>query len=317
MKEVNRIYQGDALTILKTFPPESVEMVITSPPYWGLRDYGIKGQIGLEPTYDEYLQKLIIVFDEVKRVLKNQGTCWINLGDTYSGSNNGANDYTTTNRNKPNTYKKIYKGQKPGKTNLPDKSLCVIPFRFAILMVQRGWILRNDIIWQKPNAMPSSVEDRFTVDYEHLFFFVKSKKYYFKQQFEDAVNPSDNIYRRELRKKRNYNLKTPYKNNFPSPKYENKRNKRCVWRIPTKPFPEAHFAVYPVELCRVPIESGSPENGIVLDPFTGSGTTAVAAKELGRKYIGIELNPEYVAIAEKRLGQQTLFQQTKKGGDVL
>lgn len=306
--KVNKIYQGDALGILKIFPPESIDMVMTSPPYWGLRDYGIRGQIGLEATYGEYLRRLMLVFDELKRVLKKSGTCWVNLGDTYSGSNNGANDYTTTKRNKPETYKKIYRGQKPGRTNLPDKSLCMIPFRFAISMVQRGWILRNDIIWQKPNAMPSSVVDRFTIDFEHLFFFSKNKKYYFKQQFEDAVNPKDNSYRRELRKNSNYKLKTRYKENFPSPRYEDKRNMRCVWRIPTKPFTEAHFAVYPEELCLVPIRSGLPENGIVLDPFIGSGTTAIVAKGLGCRYIGIELNPNYIELAQKRLAQQFLFE---------
>ncbi len=300
--KVNKIYQGDALKTLKTFPSESIDMVITSPPYWGLRDYGIEGQIGLEPDYGNYLQHLMLIFDEVKRVLKKNGTCWVNLGDTYSGSNNGANDYTTTNRNKPETYKKIYRGQKPGKTSLPDKSLCMIPFRFAIEMVNRGWILRNDIIWHKPNAMPSSVEDRFTVDFEHLFFLTKSKKYHFKRQFEESIDETNC-----RPKKRGFSGKN--KNNsghsfrYPSPV----RNKRCVWSIPTKPFPQAHFAVYPENLLITPVLAGSPETGIVLDPFIGSGTTAVVARKFGRNYIGIELNPSYVEIAEKRLSQQFLF----------
>jgi site-specific DNA-methyltransferase (adenine-specific) len=184
--ELNKIYQGDALEVLKSFPSGSVDCVVTSPPYWALRDYGVEGQLGLEPTFQEYINKLCDIFDEVKRVLKKEGNCWVNLGDTYSGSGNGSGDKTYKDRQhiKREKFDLIYKGQKAGKTELPDKCLIQIPSRFAIEMCDRGWVLRNEIVWHKPNCMPASVKDRFTVDFEKIFFFVKSKKYYFEQQLE-------------------------------------------------------------------------------------------------------------------------------------
>src|SRR3990167_5715206 len=186
--QLNKIYNIDALEGLKKLDSESVDCVVTSPPYWNLRDYGVEGQLGLEPTFQEYITKLIEIFDEVKRVLKKEGTCWVNIGDTYSGAGAGQKD----------TGKAVYEEndfrKKPSKTNLPDKSLCLIPFRFAILMQERGWILRNDIVWFKRNSMPSSVKDRFANKWEHIFFFVKNKKYYFdlnsvrKPYLEASVN---------------------------------------------------------------------------------------------------------------------------------
>lgn len=372
MKHKNKIIKGDCLKVLKKMPDESVDMVITSPPYWNLRDYNVKGQLGLEPTIEKFIDNLCNVFDEIKRVLKSDGTCWVNIGDTYSGNKNGKTDAKIYNYLKENS-RKIKK-----KAVMAEKCLCQIPSRFAIEMTTRGWILRNEIIWHKPNAMPSSVKDRFTVDFEKLFFFSKSKKYYFKTQYDRVVAHSDAWYRNKLRQNKNYNLKKPYQHNFPIPKYPDKKNKRTVWAIPTKPFPAAHFAVYPPELCIIPIRAGCPDfvckkcgkarhpifiptdeykkylgkswtedtdlnkklrtqigfkantkkyaisadyeisgytdcgcnagwdNGIVLDPFFGAGTSGLVAQELGKNWIGIELSDEYIKIAKERLAQQRL-----------
>lgn len=361
---------------LKKLPDESIDCIITSPPYWALRDYGVKGQLGLEKTFDEYLTKLCGIFDEVKRVLKNTGTCWVNLGDTYGGSNCGYGQ-TRQSSGFQNVTKQTYyptNRMKPLATGIMEKCLLQIPFRFTIEMVNRGWILRNVIIWWKPNCMPSSVKDRFTVDFEYMFFFVKNKRYWFETQHEPLRESS------LLRARYNsYSSKTDQgihggmnlKNQLKVfEKIKNGelsgRNKRCVWRIPTRPFKEAHFAVFPGDLVETPIKAGCPQfvckkcgkarekiekisykiravrsrqekqfdtgntkarknmpfmgdkiveefgytdcgckagfkGGIVLDPFMGSGTTAVVAKKLGRNYVGIELNPKYVEMAERRL----------------
>lgn len=291
--QLNKIYNGNALDVLKTFPDECVDMVITSPPYWALRDYGAEGQLGLESTFQEYINKLCDIFDEVKRVLKKSGSCWVNLGDAYSGSGKGVG-------------------------GIKSKSLLQIPSRFAIEMCNRGWILRNEIIWHKPNAMPQSVRDRFTVDYEKLFFFVKSKKYYFEQQKEPMITTNTNPPRgsKGVLGQKNSGLRkqdqigradyTGFNKRYLPPK-DLMRNKRSVWSINTKPFKEKHFATYPEELIITPIKACCPENGIVLDPFMGSGTTAVVARDLGLKYVGIELNPDYIKIADKRLAQITIY----------
>lgn len=306
---MNEIYTGDVLEVLKTLESNSVDMVITSPPYWALRDYGIEGQLGLEPTFNEYIEKLCIVFDEVKRLLKPEGSCWVNLGDTYSGSNKGVggdkekNKEMFTFNKKPNI-----------KETLTDKCLVQIPSRFAIAMCDRGWILRNEIIWHKPNAMPSSVADRFTVDYEKLFFFTKNKKYYFKQQKEPMITTDTNPPRSSKGVMGNVNLGlrkqdsvgrsdyTGFNERYVSPK-DLMRNKRSVWVIPTQPTKELHFATFPEALIETPIKACCPKGGVVLDPFFGSGTTGIVAKKLGRNYIGIDLNPNYVKIAEKRLAK--------------
>jgi DNA modification methylase len=190
--EINRIINGDSLAVLKTLPSESVNCCVTSPPYWALRDYGVEGQLGLEPSFNEYIDKLCNIFDEVKRVLRKDGTLWVNLGDTYSthgGSKNSKHSHNFRSAS-VSVENGIY--QPKPKTMDFEKCLCQIPSRFAIEMTNRGWILRNEIIWHKPNCMPSSTADRFTVDFEKVFFFVKSKKYYFEQQFDDAVIQSEN-----------------------------------------------------------------------------------------------------------------------------
>lgn len=307
------IIEGDALTQLKTLDSESVDCCITSPPYWALRDYKQPGQLGLEPTFQEYINKLIEIFNEVKRVLKRTGSCWVNLGDTYN----------------------------------PEKSLCLIPQRFQIQMVDQGWICRNTVIWYKPNCMPSSAKDRFTVDFEYLFFFTKNQKYYFDTQYE-PLNPDtlrESRYtvnlteRKDQETRQGLNKWKPRKeyeeNNVQSPlsikkrivnkvyfggnKYPGQegipatysgnewepnglgRIKRAVWRISPQPFSEAHFAVFPEKLVETPIKATCPVEGTVLDPFLGSGTTALVALKNARNFIGIELNPDYITIANKRL----------------
>lgn len=463
---VNKILNGDALTHLKELPSEFVNTIMTSPPYWALRDYGSsvetiwdgkencehewneniqaarggysensivgnnalikrepiksnfcskcntwKGQLGLEPTFDLYIKHLCDIFNEVKRVLRKDGTCFVNLGDTYYGGNKD-NEYITSKIQLGNKGSQTVEGAKFKEAKeLPSKSLCMIPFRFAIEMVNRGWILRNTIIWHKPNVMPSSVKDRFTVDFEYLFFFVKNKKYFFETQYEEIAESSFNDNRKdkglvphksgksmdiqlihgktkEQKLTKQDLVGNPTYTGFNSRYKESQyamngtsinsygRNKRAVWKITTKPFKEAHFAVYPEELCETPIKAGCPEficnkcakpresifegtsneafnirvrdvkedrikhidrianeeeienyeegithvgegrkfkeltdcgcnvgfsSGIVLDPFFGAGTTGLVALKQNKKFIGIELNENYISIAKERL----------------
>jgi DNA modification methylase len=299
---INEVIQGDALTVLKTLLPESVDMCITSPPYWALRDYGVEGQLGLEPTFQEYITNLCDIFDEVKRVLKKEGTCWVNMGDTYGGSGGyGGN----TGFSETRLHQRIDGSKKQQSRTIAPKCLLQIPSRLSIEMCNRGWILRNTIIWYKPNCMPSSAKDRFTVDFEYLYFFVKQKKYYFEQQFDPSIYPDDNRKGRvnplTAKDHQSGGNKIAYGNKT----YPN-RNKRCVWKIPTQPYSEAHFATYPEALITTPIKAGCPEGGIVLDPFFGAGTTALVARKLNRNYLGIELNEEYIKIARRRLQQEYL-----------
>ncbi len=335
--KTNTIYQGDALIKLKELPNESINCVMTSPPYWALRDYGVDGQLGLEPTFDEYISKLCDIFDEVKRILRKDGTCWVNIGDTYYGSGSGT-QYEPSVENSKEVYVAPYNSMKikQRKKGAPHQSKCLvmIPQRFAIEMVNRGWILRNTIIWHKPNCMPSSVKDRFTVDFEYVFFFVKSKKYWFDG--DSVREPYGEDQRMAgIRRAREYGYKGKgsyqdwYNNQRDGKDWVNKKeskdyltfgqakknsktsppnlihllgkNKRTTWSICPKPFSEAHFAVYPEELCETPIKAGCPEGGIVLDPFFGAGTTGLVAVKQNKKFIGIELNPEYIEIAKRRL----------------
>ena len=300
--KIDKIYNGEALEVMKEFPDESIDCCITSPPYWGLRDYGNENQLGLEKDFKEYINKLCNIFDEVKRVLKKEGTCWVNLGDTYGGSGKGAGGQSEKNS------KEAWRFENAPKLNGFDKCLCQIPSRFAIEMTDRGWILRNEIIWYKPNCMPASVEDRFTVDFEKMFFFVKNKKYYFEQQFDKSIDKQNRILTDNAEWKTSFIKQGKYSTgrleNWRDKEYgcpKDGRNKRTVWKIETQPYAEAHFAVFPQKLIETPIKAGCPENGIVLDPFMGSGTTGIVAKKQGRKYIGIELNADYIKLANKRI----------------
>ncbi|MDY0210213.1 MAG: site-specific DNA-methyltransferase [Acholeplasma sp.] len=290
---MNELLHIDALSGLKSLEDESVDCIITSPPYYQLRDYGSDLQIGLENSFQEYIDNLVQVFSEAKRVLKGSGTMFIVIGDTYSGSSIGmknsnggidvnVRDYSfRTNLNE-----------------LPRKSLMQIPSRLAITLQDDGWILRNEIIWHKPNAMPQSVNDRFTIDYEKIFFFVKQRFYYFNQIKEPMK--SDDIGNVRGSKGVIGNLNSGLRD-IKSIRTEPLRNKRSIWSIPTKGIAESHFATYPDELVEIMIEAGCPKDGVILDPFVGSGTTALVAKRKGYKYIGFDINQEYLKIANKRL----------------
>lgn len=306
--KLNTIIQGDCLAVLKTLPDESVDCVVTSPPYWALRDYGVVGQLGLEETPQKYVKNLCSVFDEVKRVLKKEGTCFVNIGDTYYGGG----------RNRCNHNPKVKSKSVRGLVDLGDtvpgpkgqsKAMAQIPSRFAIVMADHGWILRNEIIWHKPNCMPASVKDRFTNDFEKVFFFVKSKSYYFKQQF-DAANYDG---RKDTKYKGGpKDMAGGAHERWQIVDGKRMKNKRSVWSIPTKPLKEAHFATYPEALIEPMIDAGCPAGGIVLDPFFGAGTTGLVAKKQNKNYIGIELNTAYIEIAERRLVAvlNTLFDDT-------
>ena len=305
-----KIIVGDNRKTLASLPAGSVQTCITSPPYWGLRDYGHEEQLGSEKHFKDFVINLSNVFDEVQRVLKPTGTCFINLGDTYGGSGSGTTKNADTSKYVENS-KQVYvlpngtsKASQFRGTAM-NKSLCMIPERFAIEMIDRGWCLRNQIIWHKPNQMPSSAKDRFTVDFEKVFFFVKQPTdYYFEQQLEPYTEPLDRWAGQMVRG--DYKTKTEQfavqerngRDMRPNPEG---KNMRTVWSINTEPSTEAHFATYPQRLVERMLKAGCPENGIVLDPFFGSGTTGVYARKVNRNFIGIELNPEYVKIAENRL----------------
>jgi len=311
----NKIHNIGCLEGLKKLKRESINCCVTSPPYWALRDYGVEGQLGLEPTFEEYITKLCDIFDEVKRVLKKTGTCWVNIGDTYMGnssySENGRQGYEqkTGMINKEKWIDPKYKAagtsrlREHVKQTLKSKSLVGIPFRFALEMIKRGWILRNTIIWHKPNCMPSSVKDRFTVDFECVFFFVRSKKYYF-EQLKEKIQAKVIERRQSKEKRQEYNKK-----GLTGVKRTMSRNKRSVFSVTTKPFKEAHFATYPEDLIEPMIKAGCPEKGVVLDPFMGAGTTALVALKQNKKFIGFELNKEYIDISMKRI--LPFLEQTK------
>ena len=303
----NKILHGDSLEILRKIPDGLVDCVVTSPPYWALRDYGVSSQLGSEKTPDEYVCRLCDIFDETKRVLKDSGTCWVNIGDTYGGSGQGGTGKNATKNSASGKYG-------PTKRKTVAKSLALIPQRFAIEMTRRGWILRNEIIWHKPNVMPSSVKDRFTVDFEPVFFFTKSREYTFNQQKEPVSQVSLERAAYGFKSKK---ANLPGKNSrtgFQGVDVEKMgvrfvdpagRNKRTVWRIPTSGSRLAHVAMFPEKLIEPMILAGSPLGGVVLDPFMGSGTTAVVALKNSRRFLGIELNEEYIKMAEDRLAQMT------------
>jgi len=265
-----KILKGNNLDTLKTLDDQSINTVVTSPPYWGLRDYGVDNQLGLEKTPKEYVNNLVDVFREVKRALRDDGTVWLNLGDSYSSGGRR----TTTNQSLRGD--KNYGVTRPAPSEgIKPKDLIGIPWRVAFALQQDGWYLRQDIIWHKPNPMPESVRDRCTKAHEYIFLLSKNVKYYYDHEAikEDCIT----------------------NNNY------TKKNKRSVWTVTTKPFKGAHFATFPMDLIKPCILAGCPEGGTVLDPFGGAGTTAVVSNKHNRNAILCELNEEYIEIAEKRL----------------
>lgn len=342
------IHQGDCLYILPTLPAHSVHTIVTSPPYYGLRDYGVAGQIGLEPTLDAYITTIVDVFHRLWRVLRNDGTVWLNLGDSYANDTKWGG--STSWLQSAELQGETGIGRTKRTTGLKAKDMMGIPWRIAFALQSAGWYLRQDIIWHKPNPMPESVTDRCTKSHEYLFLLTKSERYYFdaeaikepatghiagnktnasaeayaagdehhrtktglvkfadkqrasRDNFKRRNGPqirlvpgSNNNQHREERDESAYDLTT--------------RNRRSVWTIPVSSYSEAHFATFPPKLVEPCILAGCPPGGVVLDPFAGSGTAGVVAVSHGRQFIGIELNPEYVAMAHRRIGatQPALF----------
>jgi len=375
----NKINWGiEAWDVTRTpwpLPDKSVQTVITSPPYWGLRDYGVSGMIGLEPTFDEWLEKMVAVFREVRRVLRDDGTIWVNMGDSYAndakwgGSTGGKHAY--------GLHGKTSIGRMKRNTGIPPKSLLGQPWRLAFALQADGWILRSDIIWAKPNPMPESVTDRPTKGHEYLFLLAKRPRYYYDADAVREAN-SPGAIKRFGRNPQQSPTRKYEDRRGEEPTWDNTgRNLRTVWTIPTRPFPEAHFATFPPKLIEPCVRAGTSEKGacrecgagwkrevnesqvnlqktnnpgkqdqvtnwerdrwprttkkvetlgwfpscdceanigeitvpqIVLDPFMGSGTTAVVATRLGRRAVGFELNPDYIKMARERIiGDAPLF----------
>lgn len=295
-----KILQGDSLEVLKTLEPESVNCCITSPPYWGLRDYGMgKAQIGLELTPQEYVEKMVAVFAEVKRVLRKDGTLWLNLGDSYSSGNRKTTTPQTI-RGTDNAEAVIATNARPPVVEgIKQKDLIGIPWRVAFALQESGWYLRQDIIWHKPNPMPESVTDRCTKAHEYIFLLSKSAIYYFDS---DAMQEETGRTGGNPRIFGAKNQEGTKRNDIGEDFIDNgKRNKRSVWSVTVKPYSEAHFATFPKELIEPCVLAGCPEGGTILDPFGGSGTTAEVALENRRNAILIELNPKYIELAERRI----------------
>lgn len=260
------IFEGDALNVLSRLKSNSVQCVVTSPPYWGLRDYGYEGQIGLEETLQQFINRLVAVFSEVKRVLRDDGSLWLNIGDGYTSGNRG---YRATDKKNPARAMSVRPDTPEG---LKPKDLLGIPWRLAFAMQDDGWYLRSDIVWNKPNAMPESVKDRPTRSHEYMFLLTKMERYY---------------YDHEAMKEKSVEGKL--------------RNRRSVWNINTQALPWAHFATFPPTLIEPCILASTKPGDFVLDPFFGSGTVGVACEALDRRYVGIELNHDYVTMAARRL----------------
>ena len=311
--EADRIINGDCLSVLKEMPKDCVHCCVTSPPYYGLRDYGIEGQVGREATPEQYIAKLAEIFSEVYRVLRADGTCWLNISDTYCGTGSKGGCKDPKNPEGRNGQKVSIAQNVEG---CKHKDLIGIPWMLAFALRNNGWYLRNDIVWQKGNAMPESVKDRLTRSYEHIFLLAKSQKYFFNALAIAEPIAADTA-RRYMDRRGNshkYSGEVPgqvgvQKFNKPREAGEIKendispvRNCRDVWLINTVPYRGKHFAAYPPKLAERCILAGCPEGGIVLDPFFGSGTTGLVALKNGRHYIGIELNEEYCSLAGKRIG---------------
>lgn len=362
------IHQGSALAVLRTLPAGSVDCVVTSPPYWGLRDYGVDEQIGLEASPVVYVERMVEVFREVRRVLRDDGTLWLNLGDCYAGSGRGGypggksglagsvegQDQTRTakaaqaSRGSPRDRLANGRGDQPavlrkkrevspprvGGSQLPagfheearlsgsigrawvpppdglkQKDLVGIPWRVAFALQADGWYLRSDIVWSKPNPMPESIKDRPTKAHEYIFLLAKSERYHYngdaiREPFANGVEGATPWGAND--RERNVGGRTDGRTSGTGTGWTpttDGRNRRTVWTIPTEPFPGAHFAVMPTALVRPCVLAGCRPGGTVLDPFTGSGTVGFVALELGCEFVGIEINPEYAAMARERIGR--------------
>ena len=274
------ILEGDCTECAKKLSPNSIQTIVTSPPYWGLRNYDEEGQLGQEDFPEEFVFQLVGLFKELKDKLKKDGTVWVNIGDTYFGAKGGAwlGDNSITTESTGNEYR-IKKKAPPKHSYLKVKDLVGIPWMFAIAMQKDGWYLRQDIIWHKPVPMPESVNDRLQKSHEHIFLFSKNPKYYFDTE---AIG-------------------------LPKKEGDGWVRRHDVWEIQTSNYQGAHFAVFPEKLPELCIKASTKENDIVLDPFMGSGTTAYVAQRLGRKWIGFELNPEYIEIIKQRTSQTEMF----------
>lgn len=306
----SRILLGDCRESLRSLPDQSVHCVVTSPPYFGLRDYGHDGQIGQETTPDDFVAAMVEVFREVRRVLRDDGTFWLNLGDTYAQHKGGTAPPAQTVAGGIGGVGgvKEHRGQKagynatrdPSAHGLKHKEMMGIPWMVAFALRADGWYLRQEIIWHKPNPMPESVRDRCTKAHEQIFLLTKRPNYYFdygaiKEPIQSDRAPSRKAKAAGAGRKELRGSQKPYDGEGDT------RNRRSVWTVNTKPFKDAHFATYPPELIEPCILAGCPVGGVVLDPFFGAGTTGLVAEKHGRNWIGCELNPDYAAIAERRI----------------
>lgn len=262
------LLQGDSLGALRRLPSDAVQCAVTSPPYWGLRDYNIAGQIGLEESLPQYINRLVAVFNEVRRVLRSDGLLWLNIGDGYTSGNRG---WRAPDKKNPARAMSVRPNTPEG---LKPKDLLGVPWRLAFALQQDGWYLRSDIIWNKPNAMPESVKDRPTRSHEYIFLLSKSEQYFYDHEAVRELNGGGVG-----------------------------RNRRTVWDINTMPFADAHFATFPPALVVPCVMAGSRPGDFILDPFFGSGTVGVVCQNLQRHYVGVELHPEYVVLATKRLSE--------------
>lgn len=295
---------------MRQMSDESVHTCVTSPPYFGLRDYGHNGQIGLEPTPDEFVSALVTVFREVRRVLRDDGTLWLNLGDSYNNFRSQMGPGQAVHGREKMNGKPGEKSKRRGWSELKEKDLIGIPWRVAFALQADGWYLRQDIIWHKPNPMPESVADRCTKAHEYIFLLSKGPRYYFDSEAvkEPAVGGQTgraaSFKRTDSKRAQAIPGQTvgTHRSDREDVAYNGEtRNRRSVWTVPTRPFKGAHFATFPEQLIEPCILAGCPEGGTVLDPFMGAGTTAVVAERLGRQWIGCELNPEYADLALDRI----------------
>lgn len=312
MLERNKIYNESCLSLASRMPDNFIDCVITSPPYYGLRDYGTDGQFGLEETPEQFVENLVTLFREVRRAMKDTGTLWLNLGDSYAGNNSQASNNGRAGYGNPR--EKVVNRMSDG---LKPKDLIGIPWMVAFALRADGWYLRQDIIWHKPNPMPESVTDRCTKAHEYIFLLSKSQRYFYDL---DAIRE-----RAETSGERP-TLESRYQNGEPKRHglkgasqcgaggfgvdSNGMRNKRSVWTVNTKPFKGAHFATFPEDLIEPCVLAGCPKGGLIYDPFGGAGTTSKVAVKHGRDYILSEINPDYIKIAEKRIRDFVIVQGT-------